>query len=169
MATTSAAAAAPASAEELIQYVVLRKDLWAELKWPLGSIVAQACHASTAALWLSRDTENTVTYTAPGNFDNMHKVHQKPLDFGCQKATSYHKLVPPCLHAHQLRCRLQVVLEIKGESQLRQLAAKLAEAGVPHKLWIEQPEDFPTCLATAPCVKEDVKQYFKKLNLCKGS
>lgn len=30
---------------------------------------------------------------------------------------------------------LQVVLEVKGETQLRNLAAKLVEAGVPHKLW----------------------------------
>ncbi len=37
-------------AEDLVQYLVLRKDLWSSLKWPLGSIIAQACHASTAAL-----------------------------------------------------------------------------------------------------------------------
>ena len=30
------------SADVILQYVVLRRDLWAELSWPLGSIVAQA-------------------------------------------------------------------------------------------------------------------------------
>lgn len=65
--------------------------------------------------------------------------------------------------------RPQVVLEIKGESQLRALAAKLAEAGVPHKLWVEQPEDFATCLATAPSRKSAVAPHVKKLKLCKGT
>lgn len=63
----------------------------------------------------------------------------------------------------------QVVLEIKGEPQLRALAAKLAEAGVPHKLWVEQPEDFATCLATAPCRKSAVAPLVKKLKLCRGT
>lgn len=57
---------------------------------------------------------------------------------------------------------------MKGETQLRNLAAKLSEAGVPHKLWIEQPEDFPTCLATQPAPKSRLAQYFKQLKLCKG-
>ena len=47
-------------------------------------------------------------------------------------------------------------------------AAKLADAGVPHKLWVEQPEDFPTCLATAPCRKSVAGPHLRKLQLCKG-
>ena len=62
----------------------------------------------------------------------------------------------------------QVVLEIKGEAQLRTLAEKLTEAGVAHKLWVEQPEDFPTCLATAPAHKSAVGSHFNKFKLCKG-
>lgn len=46
----------------IIQYIVLRKDLWAEKKWPLGSVVAQACHASTAAMHMFRDDADTVSY-----------------------------------------------------------------------------------------------------------
>ncbi len=41
-----------------------------------------------------------------------------------------------------------VVLEVPNESQLRRLSSRLDEAGVQHKLWVEQPEDYPTCLAT---------------------
>jgi len=63
----------------------------------------------------------------------------------------------------------QVVLEIKGETQLRNLATKLREAGVGHKLWVEQPEDFATALATAPARKSEVAHHFKKLKLCKGA
>lgn len=63
----------------------------------------------------------------------------------------------------------QVVLEVKGEAQLRSLADKLAAAGVPHKLWVEQPEDFATCIATAPLPKSQLQPHVKKLKLCKGS
>lgn len=38
----------------IVQYVVLRKDLWSEKGWPLGSIVAQACHASSAGRGVQR-------------------------------------------------------------------------------------------------------------------
>ncbi|KAA6417696.1 MAG: peptidyl-tRNA hydrolase PTRHD1-like [Trebouxia sp. A1-2] len=121
-------------AEDLVQYLVLRKDLWSSLKWPLGSIIAQACHASTAALWLSKDSPATTAYCAAENLDHMHKV----------------------------------VLEVKGEQQLHTLSNRLTEQKVAHKLWIEQPENFPTCLATAPCSKAEVQQHFKKFQLCKG-
>ena len=63
-----------AAAEDLVQYIVLRKDLWTEKQWPLGSVVAQGCHASTAALWLSRDSQATKAYCAPDKLDSMHKV-----------------------------------------------------------------------------------------------
>ena len=62
------------AAEDLVQYVVLRKDLWDNLKWPLGSIIAQACHASTAALWLSRESDETLTYCSAEKLHHMHKV-----------------------------------------------------------------------------------------------
>ena len=61
-----------------------------------------------------------------------------------------------------------LVLEVKGETQLVNLAAKLADAGVAHKLWTEQPENVPTCLATRPCRKDEVQALFKKCNLAKG-
>lgn len=62
------------AAEDLVQYIVLRKDLWTEKQWPLGSVVAQGCHASTAALWLSRESQATKAYCAPDKLDSMHKV-----------------------------------------------------------------------------------------------
>ena len=61
------------------------------------------------------------------------------------------------------------MLEATGEAQLRDLATKLEAAGILHKLWIEQPEDFPTCLATAPYPKGTVAPLVKKLKLCKGT
>lgn len=61
----------------------------------------------------------------------------------------------------------KVTLEVKGEPQILNLSEKLKAAGIEHKLWIEQPENFPTCLATKPYPKSMVSSFFKKLKLCK--
>jgi hypothetical protein len=34
----------------IVQYIVLRKDLVDTLKWPLGSVISQACHAVVATI-----------------------------------------------------------------------------------------------------------------------
>ena len=56
----------------VVQYVVLRRDL--ADAWPLGSVVAQGCHAAVAAVWAHRDHPDTAAYCAPGNLDRMHKA-----------------------------------------------------------------------------------------------
>ena len=54
----------------LVQYIAVRGDLVD--KWPMGAIIAQACHASTAVLHMFRDDPNSLTYL--GDVDRMHKV-----------------------------------------------------------------------------------------------
>ncbi|TMW98254.1 hypothetical protein EJD97_004292 [Solanum chilense] len=61
----------------------------------------------------------------------------------------------------------KVTLEVKGETQILNLAEKLKAGGIAHKLWIEQPENISTCLATKPYPKSLVSSFFKKLKLCK--
>ncbi|CAL5434799.1 unnamed protein product [Camellia sinensis] len=61
----------------------------------------------------------------------------------------------------------KVTLEVKGETQIRNLSEKLTAGDIAHKLWIEQPENIPTCLATKPYPKSAVSSFFKKLKLCK--
>ncbi|XP_006845771.2 putative peptidyl-tRNA hydrolase PTRHD1 [Amborella trichopoda] len=61
----------------------------------------------------------------------------------------------------------KVTLEVKGESQILNLSEKLKAGGIDHKLWIEQPENIPTCLATKPYPKSVASSFFKKLKLCK--
>jgi peptidyl-tRNA hydrolase len=61
----------------------------------------------------------------------------------------------------------KVTLEVKGEPQILNLSEKLTAGGITHKLWIEQPENIPTCLATRPYPKSVVSSFFKKLKLCK--
>lgn len=115
----------------IVQYVVVRSDLLKELGWPVGAIIAQACHAVTAVTHLFHSDEYTQKYL--DDIDNMHKV----------------------------------VLEATNEESILKLRDKLVEADVKHKLWIEQPENIPTCLVVKPYPKEEVQKYFKKFKLFK--
>lgn len=56
----------------IVQYVVVRGDLTRTMGWPLGAIVAQACHACTAVIHLFYNDVYTQAYLA--DLDNMHKV-----------------------------------------------------------------------------------------------
>ena len=68
--------------DPLIQYVVLREDLWTQLGWPLGSVVAQGCHAAVAAVWEARDDAETQAYCSPEAIDGMHKVEDGAMGIG---------------------------------------------------------------------------------------
>ena len=118
----------------IVQYLVVRADLLTKMAWPLGAVVAQACHASPAAVHIGvkADDEETLKYLQ--DLDNMRKV----------------------------------VLEAQDEADLRTLAAKLEENDVKFKLWVEQPENYPTCLASKPYEKVKVQKFFKKFKLYKG-
>lgn len=186
MAATAAGEAAAPGEEEAaagpvlllpVQYVVVRRDLYETMGWPRGSVIAQACHAATAALWLHRDDPATLQYVAPEHLDSMHKA-RGGLAFPCflcaptaEERNGTVAAAPQARkHKGQIESRSksrQVVLEIKGEAQLRALADKLAAAGVGHKLWMEQPENIPTCLATKPVLKAEAGVHFKKFQLCK--
>ena len=56
----------------LVQYVVVRGDLYKKLKWPIGALIAQACHACSAVIYLFKEDPNVVQYTS--DIDHMHKV-----------------------------------------------------------------------------------------------
>ncbi|KAI9495282.1 peptidyl-tRNA hydrolase II domain-containing protein [Zychaea mexicana] len=58
----------------------------------------------------------------------------------------------------------KVVLETKNANSLEKLEAALKEHQIPHYKWVEQPEDIPTALATAPLRERtpEVKDVFKK-------
>ncbi|KAF3850186.1 peptidyl-tRNA hydrolase domain-containing protein 1 [Dissostichus eleginoides] len=61
----------------------------------------------------------------------------------------------------------KVVLGAPDEAALSNLSETLTKAGVAHKLWIEQPENIPTCLALKPCAKETVQPLLRKFKLFK--
>jgi len=116
-------------ASNIVQYVVVRGDLLKQKSWNLGAFIAQACHASTAAIHLFYTEADTQAYLA--DLDNMHKV----------------------------------VLEAKDEDQLKALGDQLTEGAIDHKMWVEQPENYPTCLAIRPYQKAQVQDYFKGFKL----
>ena len=53
----------------------------------------------------------------------------------------------------------KVILEVPGQDDLTKMADKLKENDISHKLWVEQPENFPTCLALKPYPKEIYQIY----------
>ncbi|KAL8455239.1 hypothetical protein Emag_000942 [Eimeria magna] len=70
----SASSAENGESESLVQYVVLRRDLQTELQWPLGAVVAQACHAAVSAMGsaLKDNPVDAQRYLAEGS--NMRTV-----------------------------------------------------------------------------------------------
>ena len=60
--------------EVLTQYIILRRDLWREKAWPLGSIAAQVAHASVAALETFKTNEDSIKYVAKERLSSMTKV-----------------------------------------------------------------------------------------------
>ncbi|XP_052086494.1 putative peptidyl-tRNA hydrolase PTRHD1 [Mytilus californianus] len=56
----------------VVQYVVVRRDVLKTLKWPVGALIAQACHACTAVMHNFYNHPDTQNYLK--DLDNMHKV-----------------------------------------------------------------------------------------------
>uniref|UniRef100_H0ZY10 peptidyl-tRNA hydrolase n=2 Tax=Taeniopygia guttata TaxID=59729 RepID=H0ZY10_TAEGU len=60
-----------------------------------------------------------------------------------------------------------VVLEAPDEDSLLDLAKSLKEKDVDHKLWVENPEGIPTCLALRPYPKNLVQPHLRNFKLLK--
>jgi len=58
----------------IVQYVVVRTDLVTAMDWSIGSIIAQACHATTVSTQIYKDDPHTKKYLE--DLDNMHKVRR---------------------------------------------------------------------------------------------
>lgn len=139
----------------LVQYVVVRSDLTQKLSWPLGAVIAQACHAATAAIHVHYEDPDTRRYLA--DLDSMHKVVLAVRDLPLP--------VPNLVGSNCSDCCVR--LQAPDEAALCGLADALTRAGVAHKLWVEQPEDIPTCLALKPYPKETAQPHMRKFKLFK--
>ncbi|XP_075219936.1 putative peptidyl-tRNA hydrolase PTRHD1 isoform X2 [Lycorma delicatula] len=72
------------TSDPVVQYIIIRTDLKSSLKWSYGAIMAQACHASVAAIHTFYSDEHTQAYL--NNLEHMHKIIlQVPDDESLQK------------------------------------------------------------------------------------
>ncbi|KAH9919394.1 uncharacterized protein B0H18DRAFT_1027893 [Fomitopsis serialis] len=122
--------------------------------WGVGPLMAQTAHATAAVLHETRDLPETRAYL--DDLKNMRKVSEpfiEPVDRGSPVPSS------PCI----LKSRrliiciiLQAVLQVADRKGIEKLATLLSSADppIPHHLWIEQPENEPSCLALAPNRRE---------------
>ncbi|NWT13230.1 PTRD1 hydrolase, partial [Vireo altiloquus] len=60
-----------------------------------------------------------------------------------------------------------VVLEAPDENSLLDLAEILKQNGVEHRIWMENPEGIPTCLALRPYPKDQVQRHLRNFKLLK--
>lgn len=75
----------------------------------------------------------------------------------------------PLQDSQDFYIKILSLFQAENEKSLQELAVKLEQNGVLHKLWIEQPENIPTCIAVKPHPKEEIQKYFKKFKLFKGA
>ena len=60
------------AAAVIVQYIAVRSDLKTVLGWPLGAVIAQACHASTAVV--NENISDAAVQSYLQDIDRMHKV-----------------------------------------------------------------------------------------------
>ncbi len=58
--------------ERIVQYIIVRGDLAKTLQWPIGAVIAQCCHATTAICNETVNDAETKEYFS--DMDNLHKV-----------------------------------------------------------------------------------------------
>lgn len=92
---------------EIVQYVVMRGDLARTMGWPLGAVVAQACHACTAVIHLFYNDAHTQAYLA--DLDNMHKVVLE-VSMTRRKVRSRSRAPPALISSRQSRSPLNDAL-----------------------------------------------------------
>lgn len=61
----------------------------------------------------------------------------------------------------------KVVVGVPTLDEMSQLNEALTKSNLKFKLWIEQPENVPTCIATKPYPKSAVASFFKNFKLFK--
>ena len=145
-------------AADLVQFVVVRRDLLTSLSWPVGSVIAQACHACTAVSWSCRDDADVQAYL--------------------QAEDSMTKVVKECKGEKQLLALAGAPGALAAGSRTHPLvgtrrppylpaAEKLRAESIEHKVWMEQPENIPTAIALKPCARSRVAPLLKKYSLFK--
>jgi peptidyl-tRNA hydrolase len=128
---------APPSAYDLtlVQYVVMRSDLIKQFKWNIGGLIANGSHACISVISEHLEDEEVRRY-----------IGLIPTD-------------PPQPQMHK------VVLSVKDETELNETAELLTKNAIVHRVWMEAPEQFPSCLATRPYQRHILQPLLRHLKL----
>ena len=91
-------------AASIVQYVLVRSDLFTKLEWPTGAVIAQACHACSAVTHLFHDDDESQLY-----FSDLDRMHKVVLDVSSYK---YYRV-----HTGQGKVRENFISSRSGKSQ----------------------------------------------------
>lgn len=69
------------------------------------------------------------------------------------------------LYLKELEKMHKIVVGVPSLNELTELSTELSNCGIKFKLWTEQPENTPTCLALKPYSKSFVEKFFKAFKL----
>ena len=165
-AATAAAAAPTADGDTLVQYILVRKDL----KWPAGAVAAQCCHGEAARRGRRRRrapvaaAPRTTYYTRARD---RRPPHPAPPPAAASMAAVWASRddADTLAYLADVDNMHKVVTAALSEGDVRDTAARLAAAGVGHRLWVEQPEGTVTAVATKPARRRDVQPHFAAFKL----
>jgi peptidyl-tRNA hydrolase len=160
---------------KIVQYIFLRRDLAME-GWPAGAMAAQAAHAALAAVTLALHAQDAAArqYVSPQNLPNMNKQV-----YGVENDTELER-VRQAWRKHFLSVSSSSSSTNMGtttdedkqqqQQQQQQETSTITSGGggaeVGLYLWMEQPENIPTALATWPVVRTNkVSKVIKNLKL----
>jgi len=117
--------------------IVVRRDLLNEDGWGYGPLMSQTAHAAVAVLHETRDHKETIDYLA--DLKNMHKAVLQTADLASLL---------------KLSSLLSSPSPPSSSKTPKATGDAFSEVPIPHYLWIEQPENIPTCIALAPNRRE---------------
>lgn len=115
--------------------------------WPQGAVVAQACHACTAALAEYASDTATQAYLDPENRAEMTKIILK---------------VASRLESQQSNLS---ILQCDNDSDFTQLIDRLRSEAIDFSVWTERPEMVNTALALRPYPRPKVRHLFRNFGL----
>lgn len=125
--------------------------------WGTGPLMAQAAHAAMAVTVRTLSSSRaTQAYVAEGNLEGMHKVVLQYPGKAPKKVANTDRSASALLELSERLSEGRREWEQRTR-QVEQQGEGHAEEEFPeHHLWIEQPENLPTCIAIAPNRKPPV-------------
>ncbi|XP_072161572.1 putative peptidyl-tRNA hydrolase PTRHD1 isoform X3 [Bemisia tabaci] len=84
----------------------------------------------------------------------------------CSRGKNLTTIIASILDQTLVESKLYIT-QVPNEDALRKFEATFKEKNIDHKIWVEQPENIPTCIALKPYPKQYVKGLVKNLKLMK--